>query len=170
MPSVNADQGIRTRIRSQERSTMSKEKKRTSTISEPVTMAWLYRNVPMTLWSILWTIIFSAFILGVTVGQTTFVKEIVGVTLDPEIPPITNDPQRKEIDLLITQLTRAHNENVAILQSEIIKEEKQAANDNLSTSDQESHAKAAQRLRNVLDEANVSYRKNIGALRDILKQ
>lgn len=44
---------------------------------DKVTVRWLINNVPVSVWLYLISILITVFVLGVTVGQTTFVKEIV---------------------------------------------------------------------------------------------
>lgn len=47
-------------------------------LPEKVTMVWLVHHVPIAFWLWLAGIIIAIFIVGATVGQTTFIKEILG--------------------------------------------------------------------------------------------
>jgi hypothetical protein len=47
-------------------------------LPEKVTLAWLFGNVPVSVWLSLGGAIITAFVLGVAAGQTTFIKELIG--------------------------------------------------------------------------------------------
>jgi hypothetical protein len=47
-------------------------------LPDRITLEWLFRHVPVSYWVTLGAIIVGAFTLGVTLGQTTFVKELLG--------------------------------------------------------------------------------------------
>jgi hypothetical protein len=49
---------------------------------DKVTLYWLVHHVPLTLWFWLIGIIIGTFTVGVTVGQTTFVKELLGKKIE----------------------------------------------------------------------------------------
>lgn len=44
---------------------------------EKVTVKWLINNVPVQVWIALVSLLLTAFMLGISVGQTTFVQEII---------------------------------------------------------------------------------------------
>src|SRR5207245_11064537 len=52
--------------------------RRESWVAEKVTLAWLWQNVPAKFWLSLLGSFVVALSFGVTVGQTTFVQELIG--------------------------------------------------------------------------------------------
>jgi hypothetical protein len=60
-------------------------------LPEKVSLAWLYRHVPFTFWLMLGGALLAALTFGVTMGQTTFIRQLFEKELTkPNQPQITN--------------------------------------------------------------------------------
>ncbi len=129
---------------------------------ERVSASWLWHQVPMKLWLILGGIILGAFSFGVTVGQTTFVRELVGINVTTVSREVASQIQSQ-----IEELTDAHIRMVTRLEAEIKDYEKKAAESTISYI-RERSSKAAEKLRADLREANGNYRRNIEKLKSLL--
>jgi len=57
-----------------------KEKSVSEKLSYPdkITLAWLFCHAPIKMWCILGSIMIAAFLFGIRVGQTSFIKELFG--------------------------------------------------------------------------------------------
>jgi hypothetical protein len=65
-------------------------------LPEKVTMVWLVHNVPVTVWFWFVSLVLGAIVLGVAVGQTTFVKELLNKKVETTIQlPQISSPEAK---------------------------------------------------------------------------
>lgn len=136
------------------------------TFPDKVTVSWLYHYVPVPIWVTLAGLITAAFIGGVTLGQTTFVRELLGkatpaVTV-PEQPKLSSEELKARVD----QLVQGHNESIKNLYTAIANEEKEAGQKYFS-SEQQPHIDAAKRLKETLRQENERFEQQLKALKEL---
>jgi hypothetical protein len=124
-----------------------------------VTVSWLLRNVPIQVWLYLAGVLLAAFIGGAKAGQTSFIREILG------IPPVVVETQEK-VQEQIGQLTRGHNNAVELITKGIEYQEELAATAS-NDSERKQHVDAASRLRQSLREENENFLKAVGELKSL---
>lgn len=129
---------------------------------EKITLLWLVHHVPLKLWISAFGIVAFVFLAGVQVGQTGFVRELLGKPTLPQATPIEPAVLQGRID----RLTEGYNKNVAQITAQILSEE-QAAGKTFYGSEQQPHIDAANRLRTLLDNEHKKYREAISELRGL---
>jgi hypothetical protein len=73
---------------------------------DKITIRWLIDHLPTSKWVALVAILIGSFLLGATMGQTTFIRELLGKSVDSQTAPkLTSEEFKNRID----QLTQGHN-------------------------------------------------------------
>jgi hypothetical protein len=129
-------------------------------LPEKVTLPWLAQHVPVSLWLAFVGILISAALLGVTLGQTTFIREMTGKDSPATAPPISSQELKERVDRLI----EGHNNSTEILNKAIAEEERAAAT-SIYGLEQLPHIEAAERLRNTLLKENEVLKEDLIALK-----
>jgi hypothetical protein len=136
------------------------------TFPDKVTISWLYHHIPVPIWVTLAGLITAAFIGGVTSGQTTFVRELLGkatpAMTTPERPKLSSEELKTRVD----QLVHGHNESIKNLYTAIANEEKEAGQ-KYYTSEQQPHIDAAKRLKETLRQENERFEQQLRALKEL---
>ena len=131
-----------------------------------VTLAWLFKHLPVTAWLVLAGSLITAFGLGVTLGRTTFVGEIFGkppLSSEKSVPPkISSDNLNERVD----QLVQGHNESTKSLYKSIAEEE-QAAGKSPYVTDSGPHIESSKRLKETLKEENAAFQQQLKLLREL---
>jgi|ERR1043165_36288 hypothetical protein len=130
--------------------------------TEKVTFPWLYHNVTMQVWGTLAGFVVAAFVGGVSLGQTTFIQELLGK--QPPPPRISSEELKNKVD----QLIQGHNESIKSLYEAIANEEKEAGKVYFVT-EQAPHVDSANRLKATLKQENETFERQLKALRDLEK-
>ena len=130
--------------------------------TDKVTLAWLYRRVPVKIWGTLAGFIVAAFLGGVSLGQTTFIRELLGKHEPP--PKISSEELKNKVD----QLIQGHNESIKSLYEAIAYEEKEAGKVFYIT-EQGPHVDAANRLKATLKQENETFEQQLKALKELEK-
>ena len=134
------------------------------TFPEKVTISWLYHHIPVPIWATLVGLIIAAFMGGVTAGQTTFARELLGketpAMTTPERPKLSSEELKTRVD----QLVQGHNESIKNLYTAIANEEKEAGQ-KYYTSEQQPHIDAAKRLKETLRQENERFEQQLRALK-----
>lgn len=137
-------------------------------LPEKVTLAWLYKNIPVLAWISLVGSLVIAFGFGVTFGRTTFVTELLGklplATQKVTTPQISSEALNQRID----QLVQGHNVNVNSL-TKSIAEEEQAAGKSFYSTESGPHMDSAKRLKEALKSENDAFEQQLKLLRELQK-
>jgi hypothetical protein len=129
---------------------------------EKITLLWLVHHVPLKLWISAFGIVAVVFLAGVQVGQTGFLRELLGKPSLPQATPIEPAVLQDRID----RLTEGYNKNVAQITAQILLHE-QAAAKTIYSHEQKPPLEAANRLRTLLDSEHKKYREAINELRGL---
>jgi hypothetical protein len=135
------------------------------TLPDKVTISWLYHHIPVPIWVTLASLIIAVFIAGVTSGQTTFVRELLGKATPattPEQPKLSSEELKTRVD----QLVQGHNESIKNLYTTIANEETEAGR-KYYTSEQQPHIDAAKRLKETLRQENERFEQQLRALKEL---
>jgi hypothetical protein len=121
----------------------------------------------MSIWFALISVVIASFGLGVSVGRTTFVGELLGK------PPLSSEkspPAQISPDLnrRVDQLIQGHNESTKSLYKSIAEEE-QAAGKSIYMSESGPHIDSAKRLKETLRQENESFEQQLKLLRELQK-
>lgn len=125
-----------------------------------ITLKWLFQNVPVRFWVSSVSILIGVFGTGAMVGQTSFVRELIGKS-QPQSILLSAENVSERID----KLTEGYNSNVAQLTAAIVKEEADASK-TVYSSEQAPHLDAAKRLRETLKDTREAYNRAIQSLRE----
>ena len=133
---------------------------------ERVTLAWLWRHVPVKLWASAAGLLVTVFLVGVSISRVAFVRRL----LDPYIEPTRNETTRGDgiaqvLDKRTKELIAGHNSRVAELQKAIATEEH-----NYGVSPSYSHREAGSRLREDLKAEYQRYNQELLELRKLVEQ
>jgi hypothetical protein len=132
-------------------------------LPEKVTLSWLIHNVPVQFWVWLGGLILTVLLLGVGIGQTTFIQELVGKDRKtPPSPAISAEELKNRID----QLIQGHNNSIEKLYAAIADEEKEAGK-TFYSSDRQPHIDAANRLRETVTQEDGKFQAQIKALKEL---
>jgi len=129
---------------------------------DKVTFSWLYHHVPVRLAGVFASIVIASFFGGVSLGQTTFVRELLGKEQRSFQPSISSADLGNRVD----QLIQGHNESIKNLYSAIANEEREAGRQYFS-SEQQPHIEAGDRLKATLKKENETFEQQLKALREL---
>lgn len=121
---------------------------------DKVTLSWLYKNVPFKFYITLIVIIFAAFTFGITVGQVTFIKQLLNINSSNQTI------ETNVINEQILSITKTHNENIKKINESIISEEKAAAS-SLFNDEKDKHKKAVEEFKNMITIENLRFQEEI---------
>ncbi len=137
-------------------------------LPEKVTLAWLYKNIPVSAWLSLAASLVVAFGFGATVGSTTFVRELLGKSPFTAKSAAASQMSSDELKQRIDQLIQGHNVNVNSI-TKSIAEEEQAAGKSFYSTDSQPHMDSAKRLKEALKSENDAFEQQLKIIRELQK-
>ena len=136
-------------------------------LPDKVTLTWLMQHVPVSFWLWLGGILITTIIIGVTLGQTSFAKELLGKRGSETSTPATLTSE--ELKDRINRLIEGNNNSTRLIYEAIVEEEKKAGT-SVYSSEQEPHIQAADRLRITLKQENQTFQAKVNALKSLREQ
>jgi hypothetical protein len=132
---------------------------------DEITVRWLIDHLPTKKWVILFGILVAIFLGGTTVGQTTFVRELLGKK--PETAQVTPKLTSQEFKDKVDQLIQGHNTRREDLTKAIIDQQRGAA---LSTTGYSERQKAIAELHKDMENEDTTFQSDLKALQSLTSQ
>ena len=133
-------------------------------LPEKVTLAWVFRHVSVSVWIWFGSIILAVLALGVGIGQTTFIQELV--RKEPTSSSIAPTLSSTELKNRVDQLIQSHTAILDKLYAAIAEEEQRAGNQPYNL-DRSPHIEAADRLRDTVKHENETFEAKLKALKSL---
>ncbi|SRR6266436_25050 len=125
---------------------------------DEITIRWLIDHLPTKKWVVLFGILVAIFFAGATVGQTTFVREILGKKLEGN-----TGLSSQELNGKLDELLRAHNLRRKQLNDEIIEQTKKGSDKEGSVV----NSSAIQTLQKQLEKEDEAYENDVRAFKTL---
>jgi len=133
---------------------------------EKVSLAWLYRHVPVQAWVALGGALVTAAGIGVAIGRLPLLNDSSS-KVAPAVIQLSSETVQ-EIKLQMQALTEAHNKRMDALNQAYLTEETKAADEKLIGTYQRDHAAAAIRMKAAMQEERQAFDAQIAAVRSLL--
>lgn len=137
-------------------------------LPDKVSMAWMWRHVPVNAWLTLGGILIGAVGVGIAVGRSSLVSDAVGAQSKTVIQEMSPELS-KNVEGQLEALASAHAGRMKVLNDAYVAEEAKAADDRLIRSYQDDHKEAAVRMRGAMKEEREAFNAQVEAVRALIR-